>query len=82
MTRPWNIHDDFHIVTWFETLGANELARYPLPFTAATIRRRVKKLRETGAWEHINEIERAVNAYGQAIGDVSAIYDVVQDPAR
>lgn len=73
MAKRWTEEDDRFLVAYFETLGdyigEHDLGR---PKGAAT--KRVKVLRETGAWDVLKLIEAAEAAYMIAIGQTVVFF--------
>lgn len=60
-------HDDM-IVRFIDVMGADHLSKYDLPFSRASIVLRAKKLRDTGAWNYLVEMNKNFVLYHRAIG--------------
>lgn len=62
MSKRWTMKEDRFLVEFFEPIGAN-IGPHDLGRSEAATIKRVKKLKETGAWQALEHLARAERDY-------------------
>ena len=67
MSKRWSFAEDIYFVRWFKYVDYSDIAR-DLNRPEGGARLRHKKLKETGAWDALEEIIRQEDRYREVLG--------------